>query len=138
MKLAIKSTNITLTSAIRAYIDEKLTKRLERHLPVRNASSVEGWVEVGKTTKHHIKGMVFRAEVQLHLPGKKTVRVESVSENLYRAIDGAKEELKRILKKYRGRQSALYKRRARRLKKDTHLSRAARFYQKGRIREERI
>ena len=28
------------------------------------------WVEIGKTTQHHQKGKVFRAECQMRLPGK--------------------------------------------------------------------
>ena len=30
--------------------------------------SVQAWVEVGRTTAHHLKGDVYRAEIQIHIP----------------------------------------------------------------------
>lgn len=138
MKLIIKATNFKLTPAIRQYIEEKLKRDVERYLPAGNTSA-EGWAEAGKTTKHHQKGMVFRAEMQIGgLAGKKSVRAESTNTDLRLAIDEVKDELQRILKKYKGKQSATYKRGARRAKKDLRLSRGARFYRKGRILEEGI
>lgn len=55
---------------------------------------VEIWVEIGKTTRHHYKGKVFRAELQTRLFGK-SIRVEAVAEDLRSAVVQAKNKLKR-------------------------------------------
>jgi ribosomal subunit interface protein len=61
----------------------------------------EAKIEVGRTTRHHRKGEVFRAEINLPLPAK-LLRAEEVSENLHTAINIVKEEIERQVKKYLG------------------------------------
>lgn len=81
-----------LTDAIKNYIDErvafleKLTSNFEPDVELR--------VEVGKTTNHHAKGPFYKAEMQLSVPGQ-TFRAETSAEDLYEAIDLAKDDLKR-------------------------------------------
>lgn len=82
----IKATGIELTDAIRDAVENDLTAL--DPLMSRWGESVSADVEVGKTTNHHHKGEIFRAEINLHIPGK-TLRAEETAEDLYAAIKEA-------------------------------------------------
>jgi putative sigma-54 modulation protein len=107
MKINIKATNIELNDSLRFWLEEKLGE-LEKFLGVfgpedliaGEKEKIEFWVEIGKTTRHHLKGDVFRAEVQLYLP-KKSLRAEAVNIDLRTAINEAKDELQREIKRYK-------------------------------------
>jgi putative sigma-54 modulation protein len=93
-------------------------------------------VEIGRTTKHHQTGDIFRAEVNLRLPGR-ILRSEAEELDWRTAIDRVKEELQAEIKKYRGKMEAKYKRGARMAKKLLRLSPLLLFKKKGgREREE--
>jgi putative sigma-54 modulation protein len=99
MKLAIKATHITLTDAIKAYVEQKvngLEAKVKRFGP-----SVTAECEVGLTTKHHKKGPIFRAELHVRLPGK-LVYAEHEDLNLYTAIGEVKREAERQIADYKG------------------------------------
>lgn len=148
MKIIIKSTNLKLTSSITKYLEEKI-KSLEKFAKVlinkknsknflgKKKSAAEAWVEVGKTTFHHQKGEIFRTELQLKIAGRE-LRAEAISKNIFSAINEVKDEMERQIKKYKGKIKIKYQRGARKLKKDLRISPRARFYRKGRIREEGI
>lgn len=92
----IKGTNMELTEAIKSAVAAELAtldSRLERW-----GTAVFADVEVGRTTKHHQKGDVFRAEVNLQIPGK-LLRAEEEDEDLYVALKNAVGTLERELKK---------------------------------------
>jgi putative sigma-54 modulation protein len=97
MKIQIKSTNITLTRNLRNYIEEKIGG-CEKFINTK--FSPEAYVEIEKTTEHHRKGDVFRAEINLVLPGK-LLRCEAKREDIYLAINEAKDKLQRKLKQYK-------------------------------------
>jgi len=145
MRIIIKATNIKLTKSLRDFIEEKigeLEKFLEdilKKIDIFNGKEprAEVYVEIGKPSRHHRKGEVFYAEAQIPLPGK-GVRSEACREDLMMAIVEVKDELQRLLKKYKRTQKAQQMRTQRRIKKDIKLSTGARFYRKGRIREEGI
>lgn len=148
VKIVIKATNLKLNSKLRDYIEEKIGS-LEKFAEVFQSENyynsfftkgkprVEIWVEIGKTTRHHRKGDIFRAEVQMRFPGK-SLRAESERKNLKLAITEVKDELQRELKKYKGRAEAVVKRKTRVFKKSLRLSPFAKFKRKKgeRIREE--
>ena len=95
----IKGTNMELTEAIKAAVTAELSSldgRVERWSEAASAD-----VEVGRTTHHHHKGEVFRAEVNLAIPGK-LLRAEHVAEALYVAIRQVVETLERELEKEKG------------------------------------
>ncbi|MFA5188960.1 MAG: ribosome-associated translation inhibitor RaiA [Patescibacteria group bacterium] len=96
MQIDIKGTNMELTQAIKAYIDEKIGG-LEKFFD----QILEARVEVGLTTKHHQKGNIFRAEVNLEVPRKHILRAEAEKEDLYMAINQVKDELQAQIKKYK-------------------------------------
>lgn len=96
MKIDIKGTNMELTEAIKDYVNEKIGS-LEKFFD----NIVEARVEVGKTSNHHQKGDIFRAEVNLDVPEKYVLRAEATREDLYMAINQVKDELQRQVKKYK-------------------------------------
>ena len=98
---------------------------------------VEAWVEIGKETMHHKKGPFFWAECQMRFP-KRSLRSTARAEDLKLAITEVKDELQRQLKQYKEKLTAQTKRRARVLKKELKLAPQARFYRKGRVKEEGI
>ena len=57
-------------------------------------------MELGKTTKHHLKGEIFRVEAQLYLP-KKKLRAVVIHQELRAAIDEAKNDLRREIRRYK-------------------------------------
>lgn len=93
MRILIKATNFSLTPAIVDYIRKKIGG-LNKYLKRLDSSVVEARTEVGKITEHHKKGDIFRAEVNLKLPGK-LLRAEEEGGDLYSAIDFVHDELKR-------------------------------------------
>ena len=96
MQIDIKGTNLELTEAIKDYINEKIGS-LEKYFDEILAARVE----VGVTTKHHQKGNIFRAEVNLEVPQKYILRAETEREDLYMAINEVKDDLQVQLKKYK-------------------------------------
>lgn len=135
LKLNIKGTNLKLESLIYDYIQEKiggLDKFIEKI-----DSVVQAWVEIGISTKHHQSGNIYRAEVQIRLPGR-NIFAEAVNKDIYLAIDAVKDELQVELKKYKEKQKSLYRRGSRQVKKLLRFSRLARLWRKGRIRDEGV
>ncbi len=98
MKVTIKATNLNLTPAIKKVIEEKIAT-LDKFIPHIDAS-VEAFVEVALETRHHKKGKIYYAEVNIKVPGK-IIRSEAREENIYRAINEVKDELQGLLKKYK-------------------------------------
>lgn len=104
--ISIKGTNVTLSPSITDTIEKKflaLSKFTARMEPM-----VELSVEVGKTTRHHKKGLIWRAEAILRVPHA-VLRAEVTDIGLYGAIDLLKDELERQIKtrKEKGRAKVL-------------------------------
>ncbi|MBF8280439.1 MAG: Ribosomal subunit interface protein [Candidatus Magasanikbacteria bacterium] len=93
MQFQIKATGIELTPTISAYVEDKLGK-LAKLITSMDPDTVLVHVEVGKTTDHHKKGKIFRAEVRMRLPGC-TIYTEESAEELYAAIDLIANEARR-------------------------------------------
>jgi len=113
MEIHIKTTDFELTENLRSYIDEKLGS-LER-FSKKYGEAFEARLEIGRTTRHHREGNVFRAEVNIRVPGT-MLRAESERTDIYAAIDEIRDEMERQLKEYRGKLFAKFKRGARVLK----------------------
>lgn len=99
MKINIKYTNLTSTSTIQKYIEDKigLLNRFIKRLDEKGV--VEAWVEIARTTKHHNKGNVYHAECNLELSGK-LLRAETENWDVRLAIDEIKDILDLEIKKY--------------------------------------
>lgn len=139
MRITIKTTNLELTYSFHNYLKRKIQelekfvtfspKKSSYHFLKKRKSDIEAFVEIGRTTYHHRKGPIFRAEIQIKFP-RQSLRAEAERENLYLAINEAKEELEREIKRWKGKRISLRKRRLRKLKKDLNLSFLARFSKK--------
>jgi len=92
----IKGTGIELTDAIKDAVETELA--LLDPMVERWGDAASADVEVGKTTQHHHKGEIFRAEVNLQIPGK-LLRAEDENEDLYVAIKNVGDTLRRELNK---------------------------------------
>jgi len=102
----IKATNLKLDKAINRYIDKRVGKAIKKFGKEGETSC---YMEVAKTTNHHNKGDIFRAEINLSIDDN-VFRAVSEKDDLYLAIDSAKDEIVRIIKKARGKKRTLIKR----------------------------
>ncbi|MFZ3057792.1 MAG: ribosome-associated translation inhibitor RaiA [Minisyncoccales bacterium] len=98
MNVKIKGTNVELTSYLSKLVEEKI-KSIEKLLPENPDLIIE--VELEKTTKHHQKGDLFRAEVQVEVPGGKMLRAVSIKEDFRSALTDVKDELQIQIKKHK-------------------------------------
>ena len=90
----LKGTDVELTSQIREYLDKRL-QSVEKFLPEGDGSFTAD-IELGRTTRHHQTGDVFRAEINVNL-GKKMFRAVSEGSDLFKAIDDMRDEIVREL-----------------------------------------
>ena len=89
MNINIKTTAITLTPAISDYADKRLEKIA---FLLENDPSVQCDVELAKTTGHHNKGDIFKAEIHLVGSGK-NIYASVEKDDLYTAIDIVRDEI---------------------------------------------
>jgi len=97
MQVKIKATKIILTSEIKDYVQEKMDM-LEKYLGSIDVINCD--VEVGMSIGGQNSGKIFRAEVNLQLPGE-ILRVEKTEKELFKAIDKVKDHLTRSIKRYK-------------------------------------
>src|SRR3990167_6985227 len=88
MKINIKATGIELTQAISNYAYKKISS-IEKYLDKKSGPDLVAQVEVGRSTRHHKTGNIFRAEVHITGAGLDLYAV-SAMEDLYAAIDVVK------------------------------------------------
>ena len=106
MKINIKATSIELTQAISDYVYKKISS-IEKYLDKSNTDII-AQVEVGRSTRHHKTGNIFRAEV--HITGA-SLDLYAVSEmaDLYSAIDVVKDEIVHNVVQSKGKRQTLAK-----------------------------
>ena len=145
MNLIIKTTNLSATPYLKTYIEEAISsveklvtvpvKAVSAHGAGWGGEALEARVEVGRSTFHHKKGEIFFAEVNLRIGGQ-VLRSRSESLSIYTAVDEVKDELRRELNKFKGRREAVYRCGARAVSKIFRLSPLARWWRRGRIKDE--
>jgi putative sigma-54 modulation protein len=113
MQISTKATNIELTPSISSYLEKKLLVLRRFVDPADESARAE--VEIERTTRHHRSGDVFRAEINMHVAGK-NLRVESIKDDLYAAIDEMKDEITRELTSYKKRRITLVRKGAQKAK----------------------
>lgn len=96
MDIKLKGTNLELTDAIREHVDTRISS-LQKYIDPNDTSFLCD-VEVEKTTDHHKSGEIYRAEVNIHIAGH-DFRAEAIKEKLFDAIDEAKNEMARDLRR---------------------------------------
>ncbi len=100
-----KATNISFTPAISEYIEKKINT-LEKFF---GGGEVLVNIEVGRTTKHHKSGDVFRAEIHINTRGEEYYAVAE-KDDLYAAIDEVKDEIIHELTSRRKKAMRLFRR----------------------------
>jgi ribosomal subunit interface protein len=124
LNIQIRATNFDLTPAINEYVSKKISS-LQKFLDVQNDILCE--VELGRTTKHHKSGDIFRAEVNMALPGQKQIYAVAEKSDLYTAIDVVRDEAEREIISIKGKRATLFRRGSTKIKellKRIRISRA--------------
>ena len=118
MNVQIKTKGgLTTTAAIEEYVGKRF-EGLEKF--TANDPTVFAVIELGRTTGHHKHGDIFRTEV--HITGKTVgkngeVFVSAEREDLYAAIDAARDEAIRELSSAKSKRTTLVRRGGARVKK---------------------
>lgn len=114
MRYNLKLTNLSITPITREYLEKRL-ESLGKLLPLDD-QTVFLYVELAKTTQHHQSGNIFKAEVNLDVPGK---RFRAVAErtDLHTAIDEVRGELWTELEREKEKEQSLLKRTGRLVKR---------------------
>lgn len=107
MKINIKATNTFLTPAISDYVSKRIDS-LEKFAD-KTDETLMADVEVGKTSQHHQRGDVFRAEINLRIRGKQ-LRAVAEEADLYAAIDKVRDEMAEELRSSRKKELSLVRR----------------------------
>ena len=107
MRINEKGTNMQITPEIRDYLYKKI-EHIQKFLDPGD-ESVLCDVELGKTTKHHKTGEVFRTEINLHIAGR-NLRAVSEMDELFASIDLAKDEMVRELQSNKDKKVSLLRR----------------------------
>jgi ribosomal subunit interface protein len=97
MQINIKSSKIELTDKLKIYIQKKMDM-LDKYLGSFKAINCR--VEVGLAIGSQKSGDIYRAEVNLDLPGE-LLRVEKTEKTIEKAVDKVKDHLEIMIKKYR-------------------------------------
>ena len=93
-----------VTPAIQDYLEKRL-QGVEKFLS--DTALVEA--ELGKTSSHHRSGDIFKVQINISINGD-FVRAVSEREDLYTAIDDARDELKDILSSRKDKKQTLWRR----------------------------
>lgn len=106
-----RGNGIELTEAVENYV----AKKAEVFERFAGSSGGDLYVELSKTTAHHKQGDVFRAEFDLKIGGKQ-FRSGAEGNDLYAAIDEAKDELLENVRTEKDKGDTLFRRGARKIK----------------------
>ncbi len=106
MNIIIKSKNIELTAQLKEFIEKKISS-LEKYFNLLQTPDdpslppkAEAIVEISRTTFHHRKGDIFRAEVLLTFH-RNSLRAGVSAPNLKIAIDAAHDDLQRQITNFK-------------------------------------
>jgi ribosomal subunit interface protein len=102
-----KGLHMDLTPALRTYGEEKIAM-LEKFV-TDAPENVFVEIEIEKTTAHHQKGEVYRAVIIMRTSSG-TYRAEALEEDMYAAIDVAKDELANELSRTKDKEQQKMKR----------------------------
>jgi putative sigma-54 modulation protein len=113
MQIKIRSKNFDITPAIDDYVMKKL-QTLGKFITNESATLCE--IEIGRTTTHHKSGDIFRAEVNINIPGQKQVYAVSEESDLYAAIDIVRDEVERLILTQKNKHRTVWRRGASQIK----------------------
>jgi putative sigma-54 modulation protein len=113
MRINEKGTNMQITDEVKDYLYKKLD-HIEKFLNPAD-ESVLCQVELGKISRHHNKGDVYRTEINLHTAGR-NFRAVSEMDDLFASIDIAKDEMVREIQSNKDKKVSLLRRGGARIK----------------------
>jgi ribosomal subunit interface protein len=116
----IKATNMELSDELRSLLEQKI-QALEKFIP-NDESDVVCQAELERMTDKQ-SGRIQRAEVNLRVAGK-LYRAEATEEQMEKAIDSVRDEIKRELRKARGKEQSLMKRGGQAIKRMVRFGRS--------------
>jgi len=104
MKIIIKTKNLDQSEALNDFIEKKFIT-LKKFIsvlkyPDEGKTLAEVFVEVEKESKHHRKGDIFVVKTLVNLPGRNII-AQANGDDLFVAVNKAKEELKMEIEKYK-------------------------------------
>ena len=98
MRIFIKATGLELTEPLKTYIEEKIGG-LGRLLGHFEANTIKVQFEVARSSRHHRRGEVYRAEANMELP-QDILRAEGNDTDVRAVVDAVKDKLKREVEAY--------------------------------------
>jgi|SRR3989344_1244768 len=98
MRIMIYAKNMELTPSINAVIEQKMQTLAKLFNP--GDKVVEARIEVGKPSLHHQKGFVYYAEINIKI-GSKLLRATEKHIDLRTAVDFARDDIERQIKKFK-------------------------------------
>ncbi len=101
----IKTTNMELTDAISQYVNKKVDALHKFIMPEEEALAE---IEIGRTTNHHHKGDVYKAEINLFY-GKENFRTVIINNDMYASIDKMKEGILNEVRRSKRKRFHLFK-----------------------------
>lgn len=99
MKIILQAKNIDLTPGLKVFVDKKVGS-ISKLISDHKEGLAEARVEVGKPSRHHHKGFVFYAEINLKI-GSALLRAIEEHLDLHTAIDRARDKIERQLRKFK-------------------------------------
>lgn len=123
MRITIKTKNLELPVILKKFIEDKVIvlKRfiniLKEDVPGGRKTLAEVLVEIERETIHHKKGEVFEGRIEINLPGKRLI-AKFKGEDLQKVIVGAREQIKKEIKKYKFKRIDKNRRQQRKVKKE--------------------
>src|SRR3989338_9731178 len=106
LNINIKTTNLELTEALRTYAEDKIGQ-IQRHFG-KDPINID--IELEYMPAHH-SGPVFRCEINVEMPGQKSMlRADSTESDMYAAIDTCIPKIKEQLDKQRDRRDTRIRR----------------------------
>lgn len=115
MIISIKATNVQKTPQILKRV-EKICAKVEKFVPAADSDTLAVKIEVGRITRHHRKGIVYRAEINVTL-GRTFVRAKAAGGDVITALGEAQDEVERRLLKAKKRTVSIKHREGVRMKK---------------------
>lgn len=113
MNIKIRSINFDLTPSIEEYVNKKVSS-LSKFL--NSAEEILCEVEIGRTTRHHNSGDIFKAEINIMVPKGRQVYAVAEKPDLYTAIDIVRDEVEREIVTQKNKKDTLFRRGASRIK----------------------
>lgn len=102
----LKATNVVISPGLASLVDQKF-ETLEKVLP-KGETDVSCEVELEKLSEHQT-GKIYRVEANLYVSGK-LYRSETTEEQIEKAVDVVRDDLKREIQRATGKRQSLIKR----------------------------